>query len=75
MPKVYTYSQARQNLAEVLEQAEKYGDVMIKRRNGETFVVRAIRETKSALDVEGIDTGISRQEIVDSIRESREMRY
>jgi prevent-host-death family protein len=75
MPKVYTYSQARQNLAEVLQQAEKNGDVIIKRRNGETFMVRAIKEPRSPLDVEGIDTNITREEIVDSIRESRENRY
>jgi prevent-host-death family protein len=75
MPKVYTYSQARQNLAEVLQQAEMNGDVIIKRRNGEKFMVRAIKETRSPLDVEGIDTDISRDEIVESVRESREDRY
>jgi PHD/YefM family antitoxin component YafN of YafNO toxin-antitoxin module len=75
MPKVYTYSQARQNLAEVLQQAEMNGDVIIKRRNGEKFMVRAIKEPRSPLDVEGIDTDISRDEIVESVRESREDRY
>jgi prevent-host-death family protein len=75
MPKVYTYSQARQNLAEVLQQAKKNGDVIIKRRNGETFMVRAIKESRSPLDVEGIATNITREEIVESIRESREDRY
>jgi prevent-host-death family protein len=36
--RVYTFSEARQKLAEVLDLATKE-DVMIKRRGGETFVL------------------------------------
>ncbi|MBI9050402.1 MAG: hypothetical protein JEZ00_13355 [Anaerolineaceae bacterium] len=49
--------------------------MIIKRRNGGTFIVRSIKESKSPLDVEGIDTDISREEIIDSVRENREQRY
>ena len=34
---VYTYSEARQKLAEVLQQAESTGKVLIRRKDGLTF--------------------------------------
>lgn len=34
---VYTYSEARQKLASVLEQAENTGKVLIRRKDGRTF--------------------------------------
>jgi antitoxin Phd len=36
---VYTYSEARQKLALVLEQAETTGKVLIRRKDGRTFVL------------------------------------
>jgi PHD/YefM family antitoxin component YafN of YafNO toxin-antitoxin module len=38
--RVYTYSEARRKLASLLEQAVKEGEVKIKRRDGQTFVIR-----------------------------------
>ncbi len=69
--KVYTYSQARQQLAELLNRARREGQVEIRRRDGQTFVVRAASSTGSPLDVPGVDAGLSRQEIVDLVRASR----
>jgi hypothetical protein len=37
---VYTYSEARQNLASLLEKAAKEGEVRIKRKDGQIFVVK-----------------------------------
>ena len=37
---MYTYSEARQKLATLLEQAVKEGEVKIKRKDGQTFVIR-----------------------------------
>lgn len=69
--KVYTYSQARQQLAELLRRAGRDGEVEIRRRNGQAFVVRpALRET-SPLDVPGVESGFSRKWIVELVRESR----
>lgn len=34
---VYTYPEARQNLAQLLEQAENSGKVLIRRKDGRTF--------------------------------------
>ena len=41
--KVYTYSEARQNLASILEQAAEEGEVRVKRRDGQEFVIKPIR--------------------------------
>lgn len=70
--KVYTYSEARQNLASLLEMARKDGAVRIRRKDGQTFVLQPEPSETSPLDVEGVDLGVSTQEIVDIIREGRE---
>jgi prevent-host-death family protein len=71
---VYTFTDARQNLAEVLELARKE-DVLIKRRNGETFVLSYRRPTKSVFDLPptslNLDGEIKSSEIVDAIQDSR----
>ena len=38
--RMYTYSEARRKLASLLEQAVKEGEIKIKRRDGQTFVIR-----------------------------------
>ena len=68
---VYTYSEARQKLASLLEQAIKEGEVKIKRKDGQTFVIRPETRVGSPLDVEGIDLGITTAEIVQFIHEGR----
>ena len=70
----YTYTEARQKLASVLEQAAKYGEVRIKRRDGQVFVVKPQKREGSPLDVEGLKLRISREEILESIKESRKSR-
>jgi hypothetical protein len=69
--KVYTYSEARQRLASLLEQAKKEGAVRIRRRDGQTFILKPEVPGGSPLDVEGIDLGITTGEIVSFVRESR----
>jgi prevent-host-death family protein len=73
MTKLFTYSETRQNLASILKIAETDGEVLITKRNGKKFVLRPVSENKSPLDVPGIDVGMTREEIIDSIREGREM--
>ena len=70
--KVYTYSEARQKLSDVLDRAKVEGEVRIKRRDGGEFVVRPAQRRGSPLDVEGVDTDVTAEEIVDSVRELRE---
>ncbi len=69
---VYTYTQARQRLAELLERAEAEGEVRIKRRDGRVFIVRPERRKGSPLAVESLNLGLSAEEIVAYIREGRE---
>ena len=70
--RVYTYSEARQNLASLLEQADEEGEVRIRRKDGQIYVIRPQERTASPLDVEGVDIGVATAEIVAWIREGRE---
>jgi antitoxin Phd len=69
---VYTYSEARQKLAMVLENAEATGKVLIRRKDGRTFSLVPERPAISPLDVPTIKASITSREIVVSIREGRE---
>ena len=64
MTTVYTYTEARQNLASLLDKAAAEGEVRIKRRDGQVFVIRLETSEKSPLDVGGIDLDLSAEEIV-----------
>ncbi len=70
--KVYTYTEARQRLAEVLDLAEEYGEVRIRRRNGRVYAVRPVVEGDSPLDVGWVDLDLTAEEIVAFVREGRE---
>lgn len=70
--KVYTYTEARQRLARVLDEARAGGEIRIKRRDGSEFAIRPVASGKSPLDVPGVETGIGREEILSVIRELRE---
>ena len=69
--KVYSYSEARQRFAEVLNRARREGEVEIRRRDGQVFIVRPTASAGSPLDVPGVSTDLSRDEIVGLVRESR----
>jgi hypothetical protein len=68
---VYTYSEARQKLAQVLDQVLQQGEVRIKRRDGQVFVIKPEQRTGSPLDVPGINTTLNASEIVEFIQEGR----
>jgi hypothetical protein len=69
--KEYTYSEARQRLASILDRARREGSVRIRRRDGQKFILQPETQSKSPLDVPGIKTGLKREEIVEIIRSSR----
>lgn len=71
--KVYTYSQARQNLSELLKYAKKE-EVLIRRKDGDIFSVVHKEKSKSPFDIPGIKTKVSTQDILKAIQESRESR-
>ena len=72
--KTYTYSEARNRLAQVLEEAKRE-EVIIRRRRGDAFaVVPKSRARRSPFDVPGVGKGIARAELLAAVRESRRRR-
>lgn len=71
MTTIYTYSEARQNLSTVLDEAEQKGEAIIVRRNGVEFIVKPIKQRRSPLDVPCIKANITVSEIVNIVREGR----
>jgi antitoxin Phd len=69
--KEYTYSEARQRLADLLELAQREGGVRIRRRDGSVFLISQVVDTRSPLDVPAVDLRMTRDEIIDIIREGR----
>ncbi len=70
--KVYTYSEARRRLSSLLDEARRGGEVRIRRRDGDEFLLTPARLSGSPLDVEGANLDWSREEIVAAVREGRE---
>jgi PHD/YefM family antitoxin component YafN of YafNO toxin-antitoxin module len=69
--RIFAFTEARQKLASLLEQAAEYGEVRIKRRDGQVFVIKPEKRQGSPLAVEGIKLNLSREEILQSIEEGR----
>jgi hypothetical protein len=72
--KTYTFSQARQRLASLLDEALREGEVRIRRRDGSAFVVHPAADRRSPLDVPAITTDLTTDEIVAIVRASRRPR-
>jgi len=69
--KTYTYSQARERLADILEESKKE-EIIIRRRKGDIFsIVPKAPARRSPFDIPGLRKNISRKEIIEAIRESR----
>jgi hypothetical protein len=70
--KVYTYSQAREKLSDILEESKKE-EIIIRRRKGDMFsIIPKSSARRSPFDVDGLHKSISRKEILEAIYESRE---
>ncbi len=70
--KIYTYSKAREKLADILEES-KNEEVVIRRRKGDLYsVVPKSPMRRSPFDVSGLRKKMTRKEIIEAIRESRE---
>ena len=68
---VYTYSEARQKLSSVLDEAESTGKVLIRRKDGRTYALVPESAPKSPLDVPSIKADISTRELVTLVRLER----
>jgi hypothetical protein len=69
--KEFTYSEARQRLAALLERARREGAVRIRRKDGQVFVLRPEAAAGSPLDVPALGSRLSREDILEAIREGR----
>ena len=69
--KEYTFSEARQRLASLLNLAGRDGAVRIRRRDGQRFILQPEKQPRSPLDVPGLNLKINRDEIIDTIRSGR----
>jgi len=68
---VYTYSEARQKLASVLDKAEASGKVLIRRKDGRTFSLSPERTEGSPLDIPSIKARVTTDELVAIVRKER----
>jgi PHD/YefM family antitoxin component YafN of YafNO toxin-antitoxin module len=74
--KVYTCTEARNKLSDLLDQASEEGEVVVRRRDGSEYVVRPQEAKGSTLDVRPVEMEetqepISRDEIIRAVREGR----
>jgi len=69
--KVFTYSEARQNLSKLLNIAQEE-EVEIRRRDGAVFsLMSKKKDAKSPFDIRGIKTKATTQNILNAVRKSR----
>jgi len=69
--KTFTFSEARQRFASVLEKAKIEGRVLIKRKDGSLFEIHPVPKMDSPLNIKGVNLDLSADEIVDVVREIR----
>ena len=70
--KVFTYSEARQNLAKLLLLAQSE-EIEIRRKDGAVFsLVSKKKDQASPFAVKGIKTKATTQDILDAVKTSRE---
>jgi antitoxin Phd len=73
--KVYTYSEARQRLSRVLDEAKSRGETRIMRQDGTEFTIQPVKSKGSPFDVKGVKTKVSMNDIKSAVREGRERDY
>jgi hypothetical protein len=69
---VFTDREAKQKLESVLDQARAQGEVRIVCADGREFTVRPVAQNDSPLAVPGVNANISREDIVQVVRQVRE---
>ena len=57
---------------DILDEAQTKGAVRTNCPDGSEFEIAPVRSRKSPLDVEGVDVGLSAEDIVSILRETRE---
>lgn len=69
--KVFTYSEARQDLSKILRMAQKE-EIEIRGNDGSVFSLRSkTKKLKSPFDVVGVKTKATTKNIIDAVRDPR----
>ena len=70
--KVFTYSEARQNLSKLLSLAQTE-EIEIRRKDGSVFILKSKRsKSGSPFDVPGVASNITIEDVLDAVRDSRQ---
>lgn len=69
---VYTTADARQHFDQLLTEARDNHEVIIETPEGDVFVLRRVLQTTLEASLPHLGLHLSRQEITDAIRETRE---
>jgi hypothetical protein len=69
---VYSYAEACQNFAKLLNEAKNSNDVIIKTNSGELFNLQLISKKNLLNNLTNANIGLSREEILSYIKEIRE---
>lgn len=69
---VVTYSEARQKLAKLLDEVKEGEEVLIKRKDGTYYSIEKADKTMECREWPGVETNISREQIIEALHEGRE---
>ena len=69
---VFSEFDLKQRADEILKAAHAEGEVRIRARNGEIFALRSLEGMVSGLDVAGVETNLTLEQILQAVREGRE---
>lgn len=69
--RMFTYSEAREDLASLLEIAQRDGSVGIRHKDGKSYMLQPLELKGSPLDVGSVKIDITAEEIVQIVREGR----
>jgi hypothetical protein len=69
--KVFSLSEASRQLSVVLDLAQSEGEVRVLLNDGRMFSIQPVQRKKSPLDISGLDSNFTVEEILAFIHESR----
>jgi hypothetical protein len=69
--KVFSLSEASRQLSVVLDLAQSEGEVRVSLNDGRMFSIQPVQRKKSPLDISGVDSNFTVEEILGFIHESR----
>lgn len=69
---IYNYADICDSFTDLFDKAKENTEVIVKRENGELYLITLVRKKGAAYNLPETDLGLSRNEIVSFIRETRE---